>query len=222
MKKIILLGFFALIAMISNAQNVAMFIVYGGVDIPVVNGQTFTYPASVDPTTLPVSLTVKISNTGTNDLVLTKNNNKFITLTGSGASDFIIDESGLTGTIPKFTNQTFTMTFSSTAPDGTRTADINISSNAPAYVGSLTYTILKTTTSTIPASAIGLSVFPNPSSTGTFNIQSSAQLNKVEVVGVNGTMETFNSTVFTTTQKGLLVVRMYTDKGIVTEKVLVQ
>jgi hypothetical protein len=222
MKKIILLFVFTFVSLFSNAQNVVMFIVYGGVDIPVSNGQTFTYPSSVDPSTLPVSLTVKISNNGISDLVLTKTNNKFINLTGTGASDFIIDESGLTGSIPKFTSQTFTMTFSSSAPNGTRTADINISSNAPAYVGSLTYTILKTTTSTIPASAIGLSVFPNPSSTGTLNIQSSAQLNKVEVIGVNGVVETYTTSVFTTSQKGLLVVRMYTDKGIVTEKVLVQ
>jgi hypothetical protein len=221
MKKSLLILCLAFVSLFANAQNMVVKIVYGS-EIIVPNGQTFPYPTAVDPTTLPVSLTVKIENIGTTDLVLNKTNNKFIQLTGSGANDFIIDESALTGTISKFTSQTFTMTFSSAAPNGTRTADINISSNAPAYIGSLTYTILKSTTSTIPATAIGLTVFPNPSSNGTFTIQSSASLQKVEVIGLNGTLETYTNNVFTTNQKCLLVVKMYTDKGIVTEKVLVQ
>lgn len=222
MKKIILASLFALVAMISNAQSFMMSINYGGIDIPVPNGQSYPYPSSVDPSTLPVVLNCKITNTGVTPLVLTQTSGKYIVLTGTGSGDFIVDESALTGTIAPSGSQTFSLTFSSTAPNGTRTVTINVASNAPAYTGSLTYTIQKATTGTISASSIGLSVFPNPSSTGTLNIQSSAQLNKVEVIGVNGVVETFTTSVFTTSQKGLLVVRMYTDKGIVTEKVLVQ
>lgn len=78
-------------------------------------------------------------------------------------------------------------------------------------------------TSIVNASEIGLSLYPNPSNDGTFQVKAdNISVDRIVVSNVNGVSEEFHSEKFTTTLKGLLSVQIYTSKGLVSEKVIVQ
>lgn len=173
-------------------------------------------------------LTVTIKNTGATTLILDQSSGKYISLSGNGASDFTISESGLAGSIaPNGTTQ-FTVNLSSGATNGAgKIVTLNISSNDPVngtYAGSIKYTFTnRTPTALTKASDIGLSLYPNPSNDGHIFVSAdNIQVQRIVVSNVAGQTEDFASKEFKTTMKGLLLVRIYTDKGVVSEKIIIQ
>jgi len=174
---------------------------------------------------LPVTVTIK--NTGSAALTLTKSGGKYINLGGTGATDFTIDESTITNsTLAANETTTFKVNLSSSATNGTKTVTLTILSNDAVnatYTGSIKYALSGITTSLTKASEIGLSLYPNPSSDGHFFITANnVAVEKVVVSNVSGVTEEFAAKEFRTSLKGLLLVKIYTDKGIVSEKVIIQ
>ena len=174
---------------------------------------------------LPVTVTIK--NTGSAALTLTKSGGKYINLGGTGATDFTIDESTITNsTLAVNEATTFEVNLSSSATNGTKTVTMTILSNDASnatFVGSIKYALSGITTSLTKASDIGLSLYPNPSSDGHFFITANnIQVEKVVVSNVSGVTEEFAAKEFRTSLTGLLLVKIYTDKGIVSEKVIIQ
>ena len=194
----------------------------------IINGSQFD--ATLAPDLKPfLPITIKIENTGSSALTLTKVSGKYITLSGTGAADFAIDESPLTGSIAAGTSQSVTVQLSPTATNGSgKVFTISISNNDPvngSYVGSIKYNLASVTvpTSLTKASDIGLSLYPNPSSDGHFFITANnVAVEKVVVSNVSGVTEEFAAKEFITSLTGLLLVKIYTDKGIVSEKVIIQ
>ncbi|MBC7450911.1 MAG: T9SS type A sorting domain-containing protein, partial [Cytophagales bacterium] len=169
------------------------------------------------------------TNKGTAPLILTKSGGKYVTLGNTGATDFTIDESALTGTIAAGKSQTFSVALNTaTATNGTKTVSMTILNNdiLPAnktYVGSIKYTLASVVTSIVKASDIGLSLYPNPSNDGHFSVKAdNIDVNRIVVSNVNGVTEEFTSKEFSTHLKGLLLIQVYTSKGLVSEKVIVQ
>ncbi len=173
-------------------------------------------------------LDVTIKNTGTSTLTLTKVSGNYINISGTGAGDFTINESALTGTIAAGASQSFSVAISPSATNGAgKLVTLNLSSNDATdntYSGSIKYTFTnKIPTSLTNASEIGLSLFPNPSTDGKIQVSAeNVEVERIVVSNVSGQTETFTSTAFTTSLKGLLLVRLYTNKGVVSEKIIIQ
>jgi hypothetical protein len=167
-----------------------------------------------------------IKNTGTSDLILSQTGGVYVVLSGTGAPEVVSDESGITSaTIAPNGTVTFSVTSKSTTAPGDYTLTLSIANNTAAknpYVGSITYRI-SPATSTLSAEEAGISISPNPSTDGRININGNVIVDKVIVYGLNGTSEEFaGAASFHTRQKGLLIVHVYTNRGIVAEKIRVQ
>ncbi|HSY61715.1 MAG TPA: T9SS type A sorting domain-containing protein, partial [Cytophaga sp.] len=195
------------------------------------NGQTFDATLNGTLTNLNTYLpvTVKVENTGSSTLTLTATGGKYITISGTtAASDFTVNETTLTGSIAAGGSQNFTVNLGAAATNGTnRFVSLAINSNDPAngnYVGTIKYSFSGiTTTATTNASDIGLSLFPNPSNDGYMHVTTNnVAVNRIVVSNVSGQTEEFVTTEFKTSLKGLLLVRLYTDKGVVSEKIIIQ
>ena len=206
-----------------------------GITQEIDNGTVYN-AASLGPITLNLSdylpITITINNTSSTDpLILETIDGKYIGLSGTGASDFTIDETGISSsTIEPNGSKTFTITLSSVATNGSnKTVSMSIKSNsvgnstAGMYVGSITYNLSNITTSITKASDIGLSLFPNPSKDGNMQLKANNVIvNKIVVSNIAGQTEEFTTTQFATSLKGLLLVKLYTDKGVVSEKIIIQ
>jgi hypothetical protein len=178
-------------------------------------------------TYLPV--TVKIENTGSSPLTLTPTSGKYISISGTNAvTDFTVDETGLTGTISAGGSQSFAVNLASTATNGlNRSVKITILSNDAVnttYIGQIQYSFSGImVTSITNASDIGLSLYPNPSTDGHMQVKATnVVVNRIVVSNVAGQTEEFTTSQFTTSLKGLLLVKLYTDKGVVSEKIIIQ
>ncbi|WP_018344422.1 T9SS type A sorting domain-containing protein [Cytophaga aurantiaca] len=218
---------------VANAQVIEISASASTLTQTIANGSTFD---ATNYMTIPINLkdylpvTVSIKNTGTAALILTQVSGKYIVLSGSGASDFTINESSLTGTIAAGATQTFTVNLSASATNGTnRTVTMSITSNSSSnstggvYTGNIKYNLSGLTTAITKASDIGLSLYPNPSNDGQMHVTANnVVVNRIVVSNVSGQTEEFATTEFKTTFKGLLLVRLYTDKGIVSEKIIIQ
>lgn len=192
--------------------------------IPLADGGTQSSPFPIPQGTVK-TFTFAINNTGTSDLTLTKTGGFYVALSGNAASEVTLDESGITSIVAAGTSVMFTVTSKSTTPAGTYTLTLfiaNDDSNENPYNGTVTYTI-SAPTSVLSAEEAGISISPNPSADGRITINGNVIVDKVIVYSLNGTSEEFaGATSFHTTQKGLLVVHVYTNKGIVAEKIRVQ
>jgi hypothetical protein len=174
-------------------------------------------------------ITVTIQNTGASTVTLNQVSGKYINLSGNGASDYSVNESGIAASIAAGASTTFTVSIASGATNGAgKVVTVSISSNDNTdnhYVGNIKYTFTNKTTSTAltKASDIGLSLYPNPSNDGhMFVFADNVQVNRIVVSNVTGQTEEFVSKEFTTSLKGLLLVRVYTDKGVVFEKIIIK
>lgn len=191
---------------------------------------TFNGAVSDFKSYFPVTVTIKNTATSGPALQLTQTAGKYITIGGSGASDFIITESALTGNIAAGSSQTFTVDLSPSATNGTdKVVSLSISSNstsnstAGVYSGSIKYSLTSVVTSLTKASEIGLSLYPNPSNDGKMHVSAeNTAVERIVVSNVAGQTEEFASNEFTTSLKGLLLVRLYTDKGVISEKIIIQ
>jgi hypothetical protein len=152
-------------------------------------------------------------------------------LSGTSPADFsVTPQTAFSGTIAAGASQIFSVDLGTGATNGTnKTLTFTIKSNdsnTPTYTGSVVYNFSGlTTTATVNAVDIGLSLYPNPSTNGgTFSILSpNVNVNRIVVSNSTGVSEQFYSnTSFTTTLKGLLLVQLYTDNGLVYDKVIVQ
>jgi len=227
-QKISLLVITLISSLVVNAQVIKITATVSPLSQVIANGATFDATAVSNMNAyLPVS--VKIENTGTAALVLTLSGGKYIALSNTGVNDFTVDESTLTGTIAAGSSETFTVNLASTATNGTnKFITMTILSNAlspdATYKGTIKYSFSGiTTTSTTKASDIGLSLYPNPSNDGHMHVSANnVSVDRIVVSNVAGQTEEFTTTEFKTTFKGLLLVRLYTDKGIVSEKIIIQ
>ena len=218
----------------TSAQVIEVSASAAGLTQTIANGSTFD-ATTLGPITinlydyLPVTVSIKNTST-TTPLTLTQAAGKYVVLSGSGVSDFTINESSLTGTIAPGATQTFTVNLSSSATNGsnkivTMTIQSNSISNATTglYTGSIKYNFSGITTSITKASDIGLSLYPNPSNDGQMHVTANnVTVDRIVVSNVAGQTEEFTTTEFKTSLKGLLLVRLYTNKGVVSEKVIVQ
>ncbi len=192
------------------------------VDLP--DGGSQTSPFVIPQGTVR-TFTFTISNTGTSNLTLTKTGGFYIVLSGTAASEVVLDESSVTPTVAAGSSVTFTVTSKATTPASIYSLTLYIAnddSNENPYDGTVNYTI-SPPTSVVSAEEAGISIAPNPSTDGRIQINGNIIVDKVIVYGLNGTFEEFaGATSFHTTQKGLLVVHVYTNKGIVAEKISIQ
>jgi len=224
-QKISVLLLLAISGLFVQAQTIQISVAGFGT---IANGSTTDITPYLADINVALPITITIKNTGSSTLTMTQTAGKYIVLSGGGASDFTIDESGLTGSIAANASQTFTVNASLTETTGNgKTVSINISSNDPAnasYTGSIKYNIVKpTATATVKAADIGLSLYPNPSADGHFFISgNNVSVDRVVVSNVSGITQEFTTREFITSLKGLLLVQVYTDKGIVSEKVIIQ
>ena len=215
---------FILLALSFSAQaqsNMTITLAFGLVTLP--NGGSFnlgTYPYGTS-----TAVDFAIRNSGDQNLVLTAVSGEYIVLTGTAAPEVTKNEATLTPTIAPSGNSTFSVTNSATTAPGTYSLTLTVQNNDPndnPYVGTVTYTI-SAPTSVVSAESVGISISPNPSTDGRINIIGDVLIDKVVVYGLNGTSEEFaGTTSFHTRQKGLLVVHVHTNKGIVAEKIRVQ
>lgn len=236
LQKISLLVIGIIATMAVNAQTIK---ITASVTIPgfgtqsqvIENGQMFdgTLNGMLTNINTYLPVTVKVENTGSDPLILTAAGGKYVVISGTTASaDFTVDETTLTGTIAAGTSQNFTVNLAPTATNGlNRLVDITIHSNDAAnatYVGKIKYSFSGITTTAITkASDIGLNLYPNPSNDGHLRIAANnVTVDKIVVSNVAGQTEEFTTTEFKTSLKGLLLVRLYTDKGVVSEKVIIQ
>ena len=201
--------------------------VFGVQSQVIANGQTFdaTLISNMNAY-LPVS--IKVENTSTtNNLTLMLAGGKYVALSNTGVNDFTVNESTLTGTIAPGASQTFTVNLSATATNGTnKFITMTILSNDAAnatYAGTIKYSFSGIVTALTKASDIGLSLYPNPSNDGQMHVTTNnVAVDRIVVSNVAGQTEEFTATEFKTSLKGLLLVRLYTDKGVVSEKIIIQ
>lgn len=217
---------FALMFCVAIASQAAPSIVVSISGFPLANNGSYAYPFPINQGTVK-TFTFAISNSGGTNLDLTAVSAKYITLSGSAASYVTHDESAVVSPIAPSNSVSFTVTSLSTAPPGAYSLTLNIvnsdGSNNP-YTGTVTYTIAASTNLLTEASEVGLSLFPNPSLDGKININGTETVHKIVVFGANGVKEEINESAnyFYTKQKGVLIVHLYTAKGIVYEKIVVQ
>lgn len=171
----------------------------------------------------PVTVTIK--NTGSSNLILTPAGGKYVTLGDTGADDFIVDENGISATIVPDGTTTFSVSLSPSATNGTKTVSMSINNNDAvnaAYTGGIKYSFTNLTTSITKASDVGLSLYPNPSSNGQMHVSAdNVAVERIVVSNVAGQTEEFTSKEFKTSLTGLLLVHIYTNKGVVAEKIIV-
>ncbi|MDB5257291.1 MAG: hypothetical protein JWM14_1986 [Chitinophagaceae bacterium] len=188
------------------------------------NGDTQASPFDIPEGTVR-TFTFTIQNKGTSDLTLSMTGGVYISLTGSAASEVVLDESGVNPVIPASSSTTFTVSSKATTAPGPYSLTLSIvndDSDENPYTGTVTYNI-SAATSVVSAESAGISISPNPSTDGRININGNVIIDKVIVYGLNGTSEEFaGAASFHTTQKGMLIVHVYTNKGIVAEKIRVQ
>jgi hypothetical protein len=227
MKILYALTFILLISFTAQAQPEMDLTVYvpeisSDVDLP--DGGTQNSPFPIPQGTVK-TFTFTIKNSGTSDLTLTKTGGFYVVLSGNAAAEVVLDESGVTPTVAAGSSVTFSVTSKSTTPPASYSLTLYIANNDSdenPYDGTVNYTITAPT-GVVSAEAAGISVSPNPSSDGRININGNVVISKVVVYGLNGTSEEFTgATSFHTRQKGLLIVHVYTNKGIVAEKINVQ
>ncbi|HSZ71898.1 MAG TPA: hypothetical protein VK750_04435 [Cytophagaceae bacterium] len=194
---------------------------------PLPDGGSFAIPSAIPyGTSQTVSFSVKNASSATADLILTKDiNNHYATLGGNAAAYVTLDESTTSGDITAGSSTQFNVTLSGSTPPGNYTLTLsmvnNDSSHDP-YTGTITFTI-SPPTGIVSARDLGITLSPVPSTDGRITINGNIVVNKIVVYGSNGVSEPFESTMsFHTRQKGVLMVQMYTDKGVVEEKILVQ
>jgi hypothetical protein len=230
-QKISLLILGALATMVVNAQTIEVSVNVTGKTILQNGGSPYDVSAYGNTVQSFFPLTITIKNTSTTTaLILNKTAGKYVSLSGNGASDYTVDESSITSaTIAAGASETFTVDISSGATNGTgKIVTLNLSSNDPVngtYAGSIKYTFTNkgTATSTTKASDIGLSLYPNPSADGYMHVTTNnVVVDRIVVSNVSGQTEEFTATEFKTSLKGLLLVRLYTDKGVVSEKIIIQ
>lgn len=228
MKALYALLFLTLLAFTAQAQpemGLSIYIPELSLDYDLPDGG----PPQASPFPVPQgtvrTFTFTIKNTGTSDLTLTKTGGFYVALSGTAASEVILDESNITGTVAASGSVTFTVSSKATTPAGDYSLSLYIANNDAdenPYNGTITYTI-SAPTGVITAEEAGISIFPNPSADGRLKINGNVIVDKIIVYGLNGTSEEFaGATSFNTTQKGLLVVHVYTNKGIVAGKIRVQ
>ena len=173
---------------------------------------------------IPVTITItNASSSATNLTALAP------TLSGTGAADFVLNTANYQGVLAAGASTTFTITLSTSATNGLKTVKISIGTNSVSnatggtYSGSITYNLANITTAITKASDIGLSLYPNPSNDGQMHVTANnVTVDRIVVSNVAGQTEEFTTTEFKTSLKGLLLVRLYTNKGVVSEKVIVQ
>jgi len=194
----------------------------GSYDLP--NGGTQTAPFPIPQGTV-ATFTFTIQNEGTSDLTLNQVAGVYVTLTGSAMNEVTKNEASITSTVSASGSTTFTISSKSTTAPGDYSLTLSIASNDPdenPYTGTVNYTI-SAPTGVLSAEEAGISISPNPSTDGRITINGNLIVDKVIVYSLNGTSEEFSgATSFHTKQKGFLVVHVYTNKGIVAEKIRVQ
>jgi hypothetical protein len=196
-----------------------------GVYFTIPNGDSFTSPIPVPQGTVE-TFDFIIQNTGSSDLVLSKTGDVYISLTGNAASYVDLDETTITtSTIASNGTVSFSVTSKETMPAGSYTLSFSIANNTTdknPYTGSISFTVTPST-GTLTPEAAGISLVPNPSTDGRLKIKGSLPVNKVVVYGMTGTSEEFEGgSTFHTRQKGLLIVHLHTERGIVVDKINVQ
>ena len=194
---------------------------------PIANGTT--YDASLGGSAnlanfMPVTITVTNTSSSSTNLV-----SLLPTLSGTGAADFVLNTTNYQGVLVAGASTSFTITLSSSATNGIKTVVISIGTNSISnatggtYSGSITYNLANITTSIVKASDIGLSVFPNPSTDGNFKVTANnVDVDRIVVSNVHGVTQEFATKEFHTTLTGLLLVQMHTNKGVVSEKIIVE
>ncbi|MFN8414878.1 MAG: choice-of-anchor D domain-containing protein [Cytophagaceae bacterium] len=194
------------------------------------NGGSSTYP--IDITNNSTSFDVTIANTasGTGKLDFTQQNCPsactYFALSGSGASDFTINESTVVDPLNNGSSFTISVTPSNVTSNGSRSVTVTILTNDPTqntYTHTINYTVNIAALSIQSAKDAGISVFPSPSVDGSLHITAPAfTVNKIELVNTIGVTETVSTLDFQTSLKGIVTVLIHTDKGIFREKVLLQ
>ncbi len=221
---LIFIFFFSFAAFAQPEMGLAIFVPEISSNFPLSDGGTQASPFPVPQGTVR-TFTFTISNSGSSDLTLTKTGAEYVSLSGSAAGEVILDESNITGTVASGGSVTFTLSSKATTPAGNYSISLSIANddaNENPYNGTITFTV-SAPTSVVSAEEAGISISPNPSADGRINISGNVVVDKVIVYGLNGTSEEFaGATSFHTRQKGLLVVHVYTNKGIVAEKIRVQ
>ncbi|MDB5272513.1 MAG: hypothetical protein JWO58_880 [Chitinophagaceae bacterium] len=219
---------FALLFLMSlGVQAQTMTITVTNFSVPLPDGGTFAIGAIPYGTSQAVSFSIHNDAGASTDLILTKVGSNYVTLGGNAAPEVTLDESTTSGDIPAGLNTHFTVTNSGAEAPGDYTLTLSIVNNDGShnpYTGTVTYTV-SPPTSILSAKEVGLSLSPVPSTDGRITINSTGNtiVNKVIVYGPNGMSEPFEGVMnFHTRQKGVLVVQIYTDKGFVEEKILVQ
>jgi hypothetical protein len=213
--------FIALSFTLQAQSNMAITLVNGIITLP--NGGSFslgTFPYGSSTT-----VAFAIRNSGNQDLLLTLTGSNYVVLTGTAASEVTLNESSLSQTITASNSSSFDVTNSATTAPGNYSLTLTIKNNDPnknPYVGTVTYTI-SPPTAVISAQEAGVVLSPNPSVDGRISISGNVLIDKVIVYGLNGVSEEFSGAAsFHSTQKGLLVVHVYTNKGMVAEKISIQ
>lgn len=216
--------FFSLAAFAQPEMGLLIYVPEISSNFPLEDGGTRDSPFDVPQGTVR-TFTFTITNSGSSDLTLTKTGSDYVALSGSAAPEIVLDESNITGTVAPGGSVTFTLSSKATTPAGDYSISLSIANddaNENPYNGTITFTI-SAPTSVVSADEAGISISPNPSADGRIQISGNVLIEKVVVYGLNGTAEEFEgATSFHTRQKGLLVVHVYTNKGIVAEKIRVQ
>jgi hypothetical protein len=227
MKALYTLLLIASISFTAYAQpeiNLSITVPEVGFPVNLPDGGTQTSPFPIPQGTVR-TFTFTISNSGSSDLTLSQTSGFYIVLTGTAASEVVLDESSITPTVASGASTTFTVTSKASTPAGDYSLTLYIANddaNENPYDGTVNYTI-SAPTSVVSAESAGISISPNPSTDGRININGNVLIDKIIVYSLNGTSEEFTgATSFHTKQKGLLVVHVYTNKGIVAEKIRVQ
>ncbi|MDF2456748.1 MAG: hypothetical protein K0R51_2741 [Cytophagaceae bacterium] len=216
--------FFSFAAFAQPEMGLSIYVPELGFNYPLADGGTQASPFPVPQGTVR-TFTFTISNTGSSALTLTETAGDYVSLSGNAAGEIILDESNITGTVAAGGSVTFTLSSKATTPAGDYSISLSIANddaNENPYNGTITFTV-SAPTSVVSAEEAGISISPNPSADGRIQISGNVLIEKVVVYGLNGTSEEFaGATSFHTRQKGMLVVHVYTNKGIVAEKISVQ
>ena len=227
MKALYVFAFILLFSFAALAQpemDLSVYVPELSTDVALPDGGSQTSPFPIPQGTVK-TFTFTIKNSGTSNLTLSKTGGFYVVLSGTAASEVVLDESGITPTVAAGTSVTFTVTSKATTPAGPYSLTLfiaNDDSNENPYDGTVNYTI-SAPTGIVSAEEAGISISPNPSADGNININGNVIIDKIIVYGLNGTSEEFvGASSFHVRQKGLLIVHVYTNKGIVAEKIRVQ
>ncbi len=167
------------------------------------------------------TITFTIENVGASTLSLIGSPD-VISISGTHAADFIIDQTLTSTNLNGNTSTTFTITFT----PGTlamRNAEVTILSDDS---DEGTYTFSISGTGILPTSVIGnvsndpkILVYPSPSY-GSFTVNTEDKIIKVRVTDIVGHSEEYDSGTIHTSLKGVLSIEVTTDKTIFRTKIL--